>query len=284
MTDAHHRILICTDLDRTLLPNGSQPESPAARPRFAALAAHPEVCVAYVTGRHRALVQEAIEAYGIPVPDFLIGDVGTSIYRISDGDLQPWPDWGTHIAHSWAGQGPDSLARLLQGVDGLLLQEPQKQGPWKLSYYTAEDWERETLLPQIDERLRAEGIAASLIWSLDEHTGTGLLDVLPERASKHLAIEFLMQREGFAHAGTVCCGDSGNDLAMLTGPLQAVLVANATTDVRADAQALADAAGLSHLLYQAQGDFHDMNGYYAAGILEGVAHYLPETVDWWRAI
>jgi hypothetical protein len=31
-----------------------------------------------------------------------------------------------------------------------------------------------------------------------------------------------------------------------------------------------------------QGDFHGMNGFYAAGILEGVAHYLPETVDWWK--
>jgi hypothetical protein len=64
---------------------------------------------------------------------------------------------------------------------------------------------------------------------------------------------------------------------MLTGPLQAVLVANATADVRADAAALAAAAGTQDLLYQATGDFHGMNGYYAAGILEGVAHYLPET-------
>ena len=39
-------ILICTDLDRTLLPNGSQPESPLARPRFRALAARPEVSIA----------------------------------------------------------------------------------------------------------------------------------------------------------------------------------------------------------------------------------------------
>jgi hypothetical protein len=61
-----------------------------------------------------------------------------------------------------------------------------------------------------------------------------------------------------------------------------VLVANATADVRADAAALVEAAGTHGLLYQATGDFHDMNGCYAAGILEGVAHYLPETVQWWE--
>lgn len=282
MTNTGRRVLICTDLDRTLLPNGSQPESPAARPRFSALAAHPEVRTAYVTGRHRELVREAIEEFGVPVPDFLIGDVGTSIYRVQNGDWSPWQEWGEHIGHSWSGQGAEVLAALLHGIDGLLIQEPAKQGPYKLSYYTPEDWDRGALLPQIEARLQDNGISANLIWSLDEHSGTGLLDVLPATASKDSAIEFLMQREGFAHADTVCSGDSGNDLAMLTGELQAVLVANATADVRADAAALVDAAGLGHLLYQAQGDFHGMNGFYAAGILEGVAHYLPETVDWWK--
>ncbi|MGB5733165.1 MAG: HAD-IIB family hydrolase [Thiohalocapsa sp.] len=281
MSDHDRRILICTDLDRTLLPNGSQPETPAARPRFRALAARPEVSVAYVTGRHRELVHEAIQEYGIPEPDFLIGDVGTSIYHVND-DWKPRADWGQHIASSWAGQGPEALAELLQDVDGLLIQEPAKQGPYKLSYYTPEDWDRDALLPHIEQRLQAQGIAANLIWSVDEHTGTGLLDVLPAAASKHSAIEFLMQQEGFAQADTVCSGDSGNDLAMLTGPLQAVLVANATAEVRADAASLAEAAGTQGLLYQAKGDFHGMNGYYAAGILEGVAHYLPETVSWWK--
>ena len=42
-------LLICTDLDRTLLPNGTAPESPSARGRFATVASHPEVALAYVT-------------------------------------------------------------------------------------------------------------------------------------------------------------------------------------------------------------------------------------------
>ena len=64
------RLLLCTDLDRTLLPNGPQPESPGARMRFARLAARPEVTLVYVTGRHRKLVEKVIGLYRLPLPDF----------------------------------------------------------------------------------------------------------------------------------------------------------------------------------------------------------------------
>ena len=60
------RLLLCTDLDRTLLPNGEQPESPSARALFARLAARPGVTLVYVTGRHRALVQAALDEYQLP--------------------------------------------------------------------------------------------------------------------------------------------------------------------------------------------------------------------------
>lgn len=277
-------ILVCTDLDRTLLPNGSQPESTSARPRFRALAAHPDVRVAYVTGRHHALVDLAINEFDVPVPDFLIGDVGTSIYRVQGREWLPQHDWQRQIATSWGGRDGDALHQLIADVNGLLLQEPAKQGPCKLSYYTPEDWDRPARLAEIEAHFVAAGIAANLVWSLDEHAGTGLLDVLPAAASKLTAVQWLIQHEGLEAGRTVCAGDSGNDLAMLTGPINAVLVANATADVRADAASLAEAAGYPDRLYQAKGDFHGMNGYYASGILEGVAHYLPETVALWGDI
>ena len=44
-------LLLCTDLDRTLIPNGPQPESAQAREHFARFAAHPQVTLAYVSGR-----------------------------------------------------------------------------------------------------------------------------------------------------------------------------------------------------------------------------------------
>ena len=79
MTD---RVLICTDLDRTLLPNGAEPESAGARERFHAVVDRPEVELAFVSGRHRALVEAAIADYQLPRPDFVIGDVGTTLYHV----------------------------------------------------------------------------------------------------------------------------------------------------------------------------------------------------------
>lgn len=282
MTASSQRVLLCTDLDRTLLPNGPQPESPRARPRFRALAAHADVHIAYVTGRHRELVLDAIAQYDLPVPDLLIGDVGTSIWVVQDGDWQRWPDWDAHIAGSWGGASHDDLARLLTDIPDLTLQEEAKQGLHKLSWYTPAQWDRNDLLPQIQERLERQGVQATLIWSLDESTDTGLLDLLPAKASKQLAIEFLIEHgDGYEAERTVFSGDSGNDLAVLISPIQATLVANATEAVRTEAVELANAAGTQSTLYLARGDFEDMNGCYAAGILEGLAHYIPETVDWW---
>ena len=47
MADPAH-YLICTDLDRTLIPNGPQSESPGARQAFSALAAMAVVGAALV--------------------------------------------------------------------------------------------------------------------------------------------------------------------------------------------------------------------------------------------
>ncbi|MEJ2115310.1 MAG: HAD-IIB family hydrolase, partial [Gammaproteobacteria bacterium] len=76
-------LLVCTDLDRTLLPNGLQPESPSVRNKFSILIAKPEISLAYVTGRNKQLITDVIEEYEIPFPDFVIEDMGTSIYSVT---------------------------------------------------------------------------------------------------------------------------------------------------------------------------------------------------------
>jgi len=130
----------------------------------------------------------------------------------------------------------------------------------------------------MDRRLRARDVRATLVSSVDEATGTGLLDVLPAGATKLHAVEFVRTRLGFAAEHVVYAGDSGNDLPVLTSGVPAVLVANAADDVRAMALELARAAGHERALYLARGGHLGMNGNYCAGVLEGVAHYRPELV------
>lgn len=275
------RLLICTDLDRTLIPNGPQSESPQARSHFARLVARPEVTLAYVTGRHRALVQQALAHYRLPDPDFVIGDVGTTIYRVgADQAWQPLADWEETIGRDWAGHDHADLKRLLIDLSALRLQETSKQNRFKLSYYVPLHVDREELAGAIGTRLDAAGVAARLVWSVDEPAGVGLLDVLPASASKRHAIEALMQRQLFSLDETVFCGDSGNDIEVLSSPIPAVLVANSQPEVRELALRLAAEAGCSDRLYIATGGFMGMNGNYSAGMLEGIAHYHPQMLVW----
>jgi HAD superfamily hydrolase (TIGR01484 family) len=279
-TPANERILICTDLDRTLLPNGPQPESPRARDRFHHLAARPEISIAYVTGRHRELVLAAIDQYQLPIPDFVIGDVGTSIYTIENGQWQLWDSWQQEIGVSWHGLTHDALAALFADLESLRLQEPEKQNTYKLSYYAAPTMNVQALLTEMQRRLDQKKIAASLIWSIDETTNTGLLDILPAAATKRHAVEFLMTERGFGLDNTLFAGDSGNDFPVLTSPIHSVLVANATNEVREQALQLATAEGTQDALYLARGTLLGMNGNYSAGILEGCVHYMPATLAW----
>lgn len=274
------RLLLCTDLDRTLLPNGPQPESPQARSRFAVLAARPEVTLVYVSGRDRQLVTAAMNEYSLPTPDFVIGDVGTTIYEVHGGNWQPWPDWEAEIAPDWAGLEQHDIHRLLRDMADLQAQEAAKQNRHKASFYVPLQADTESLSNDIHRRLDSAGIRAGLVWSIDEARDTGLLDILPAGASKQHAVSFLMQRKRFALADTVFAGDSGNDLPVLAGEIPAVLVANASPEVRHQALALAQAQGHADTLYIAQGDFMGMNGNYTAGVLEGVVHYRPEIHDW----
>ena len=64
-----NRLLLCTDMDRTIIPNGHQPEHPDARERFRQLCSLPAVKLVYVTGRHLQLVEQAIADYNLPEPD-----------------------------------------------------------------------------------------------------------------------------------------------------------------------------------------------------------------------
>ena len=268
-------ILLCSDLDRTLLPNGPQPESPGARERFAAVATRPEVTLVYVTGRHLELIQQAINNYCLPLPDYVIGDVGSSLFAVTPDGWQLREDWEQEIAPDWAGLRHAEVHALLADIPTLRLQEIAKQNTWKLSYYVPLYTDNVALLDAVGQRLERHAVNASLIWSVDEPAAIGLLDILPASANKLHAIEFLRTRNGFSYADTLFAGDSGNDLSVLASAIPAVLVANASPEVREAALREAAVQGHADALYIARGGYLGMNGNYSAGLLEGLAHFMP---------
>lgn len=90
--------LFC-DLDRTLIPNGDHSESCRARPLFSQIANKESIILAYVTGRNKKLIREAIHTYDLPTPDYAVGDVGSTIYK-PDKDWVNLSEWHEHIQKS----------------------------------------------------------------------------------------------------------------------------------------------------------------------------------------
>ncbi len=270
------RLLLCCDLDRTLIPNGDQPESPAAREQFSAFCARPEVCLAYVTGRHRQLVNQAIADYRLPVPDFAVTDVGSKIYRLNAEDWREVEPWQKQIAADWRGKNHAHLEQALRAIPELQLQEVAKQNRYKLSYYLALDSDKVRILKLMAELLGELAVDASLIFSIDEQAQIGLLDVLPKNATKLHALEFLQQRLGYARGEVLFAGDSGNDLPVLGSGVRSVLVANANAELKDQACELARRNGHGDALYLARNHNAAPVGNYAAGVLQGVWHFCPE--------
>jgi len=269
------RLLLCTDMDRTVIPNGEQAEHPFARRRFAGFCRQPQVTLAYVTGRHEALVKEAIKEYDLPTPDYAITDVGTKIYHISDQQWQEMEGWEKEIDKDWNGRSHEQLKVLFDDVPDLQLQEAAKQNTHKLSYYVDLHVNQDSLLSLMAKRLEACDVKASLVWSVDEPKNIGLLDVLPRNATKVHAIDFLRWKLAYLMDEVVFAGDSGNDLPVLGSPVPSVLVANASEEIKEAAQQLAQINGNLQAFYLATGKNSDMNGNYSAGILEGVWHFVP---------
>ena len=271
--------LICADLDRTLLPNGSEPESPEARPRFRRLASRPDVRVAYVSGRNRDQIASALGEYELPEPDFAIADVGATIYSVRDDGWHEWTSWNNRLATDWPPGTRERLRGSLRDLEDLIEQEDSRQGPFKLSYFVATGADPVTALARVRAAIVRSGAPAASVWSTDAVLEVGLLDVLPPSATKLHAIEHLMEGERIDHAHTVFAGDSGNDLSVLVSGVPSVLVANATGDVRAEAVRRSERAGTAWALYLPRGGLFGMNGNYAGGVLEGVAHFHPRLLE-----
>jgi hypothetical protein len=184
--------------------------------------------------------------------------------------------WSKEISPDWKGKSRSDIENHLNKLSALKLQEPEKQNSYKLSYYIDQNNDVDQLLRDVQSELESMNVNANTIYSIDDLTHVGLLDILPASANKYHAITFLMKQQGFSQENTVFAGDSGNDIAVLASDLKSVLVNNARNDVREEAIALSEEAGHADTLYLAEGAWLDMNGNYSAGVVEGVIHYFPD--------
>lgn len=265
----HDKYLLCTDLDRTLIPNGDLPEPDGARDQFRNLISNPDIALAYVSGRSRELVQNAIREHELPQPDYVIADVGASQYYIDNGRWMPLEEWQQKIAKDWNGQDSMKLRHQLDMTDARLKLQPESgQSRFKLSFEMSPSAGLETEAEKLQHTLDGLQAKCNLISSIDETRDRGLVDILPASANKRFAIEFLAQQLRISIDRVCFAGDSGNDLDVILSPIKSVLVGNATDSVKASARNAMSHQGGQSVYFAA--------ACYAAGIVEGFLHYYPQ--------
>lgn len=200
------------------------------------------------TGRSLELVEEILKEKGIPTPDVIISSVGTEIYYGPDLDnLSTDSGWRSHISYQWK---PNNIKAVLAKFDFLEPQERDGVRDFKISYNMKPNDDH---LALVHQRLTENKLRYQLIYSHG-----AFLDILPQRASKGRAIQYLGNKWDIKPENILVSGDSGNDYEMLYGKRLAVVVGNHSPEI--------ESLRGNRRVY-----FADSN--YAGGILEGIRYY-----------
>ena len=265
--------VLATDLDGTLIPLNQDPHNQSDLRVLSEQFQDRGNSLIFVTGRHFESVSQAIKDFQLPIPEWIICDVGTSIFqRQESGEFTLVTAYQDYQDQIIAAMPIDSLREKLETIDGLRLQEPVKQGRFKLSFY-ADATQLETLVDHVQDVLTKTDAPYSIINSVDPFNGDGLIDLLPATVSKALALEWWTEKNGYDPANIVFSGDSGNDLAALTAGYRTILVGNADRRLAQRVYDLHQASEWKNRLYLAQGTA-------TSGVLEGCRWFgLAEQVD-----
>ena len=235
--------LIVTDIDNTLAG-----DEQALEEFLAFIQQHrDEVGFGVATGRTIDSALAILKENRCPVPDFLITSVGAEVYYNAGKEIIPATGWSSHIDYRWYRQKIVETLRMMPFLD---YQEEETQRPFKVSYYGQCSTEQ---LQMIRHELAKNKIRCTMIYSHDQY-----LDLLPQRASKGLAVRYLAYRWNIPLDNVIVAGDSGNDIDMLTGETLGIVVGNHSSE-------LEKLRGKRRIYFAERG--------FAGGILEGISHY-----------
>jgi hydroxymethylpyrimidine pyrophosphatase-like HAD family hydrolase len=244
------RLVLATDLDGTFLGGDER----SRRELYAELGRRrDEVMLIFVTGRDLDFIAELIEQPGMPRPDAIIGDVGTTIVHGHDfSPIEPVQSW---VDDRW-GDASERVLALLDGEPGLELQPVM--GTRRVSYF----YDPATLGSTTVARLEDAGF--HVITSADLY-----LDVLPPGVAKGPTLLRLIDELDLPEARVLVAGDTLNDLSLFQTGLHGVAVGNS------EPRLLEAVAGLPEV-------HHDVLHAGCAGITDAIEHFAffraPETL------
>lgn len=165
------------------------------------------------TGRRLDSALKLMKKHRIPEPDVLITSSGTEIYHAPE--LAADIAWARHIDYLWT---PHRIRRILEDFPGLKKQPKIEQSRFKLSYYIDPELAD---LEEIKRRLHQEEQSVYVQLAFGQY-----LDILPLRASKGLALRYVVDQMDIPLQAVFVAGGSGADEDMMRGNTLAAVVAN----------------------------------------------------------
>jgi sucrose-6F-phosphate phosphohydrolase len=257
--------VLATDLDGTLIPLHDAKENIEDLISLKNKLSHKKISLVFATGRHFESVLEAMQQYPLPMPEWIVCDVGSAIYKRHENDYKAYKAYEAHLQESAGSIERQTIEKLISGIEGLTLQPEDHQQQFKISYQSAAD----TVNAHVDEinaRLKEQALPYECMGSLDPFLNRGLLDVMPSGVSKAYALLWLSTHADFRPDEVIYAGDSGNDYAALVSGFRAIIVGNGSEGLVNKASRALSERGLSERLYIAQGRA-------SSGVLEGCQHF-----------
>lgn len=240
--NANNSLILATDLDGTFL-GGSQQQ----RQKFYEYLEQKRdrLTLIFVTGRNLQLILSLYEEKDIkiPQPDYIIGDVGTTVYH--GKTLEPVAEVQNWIAETW-NNANEQVKSLLANDPGLTLQ------PFNTLYRVSYFYKPEQLQVSTLEKIKQAGF--NCVASADKY-----LDVLPQGVAKGATLLKLIEKLGLNPDNVITAGDSLNDLALFETGLKSIAVGNS------EPKLVEKIKSMNHVYYSSEPG--------TAGIFEGIQYY-----------
>lgn len=238
--------LLASDIDGTLL--GDDAAAERFRRTWHDLSRRERPLLVYNSSRAADDIMSLVDARLLPVPDYVIGGVGTVI---ADSRVR------TPLQAFIDTLGPPfetkAIATVMQTIDAARPQPDANQLPHRASWHLPDvDEER---IREIGARLMAAGLAVKLIYSSGRD-----LDVVPSAAGKGGALAWICRELAISLDEVLVAGDTANDREMFEMPrVRGIVVANALAELRETAM-----TNRRHFL---------ASGCHADGVIEGLRHW-----------
>lgn len=199
-------MLLATDLDGTFLGGNDLYKQELYR----LVRENAGICLVYVTGRGLESVMPILYDPGIPNPEYIICDVGSTI--VNGHTLEPVEPLQGEIEKKWPGS--PAIMDCVSGIEGIRYQQVPQQR--RCSFFADND----SVIEEV--RLCAGLLDCDVIFSAGK-----FLDILPRGINKGSSLKKLVGYLGADTGDVLVAGDTLNDLAMYECGYKGVVVGNA---------------------------------------------------------